>query len=136
LGVRLSDAVKYILSKKGCVHPFRLSRILALAEIYYYKDKNSRLTDALYVLGPGVFYIEGFKEMIKQDECIEKREGDPSKGLKGCIYLTCKWEKPLSPEVSKYLDRAIEESDKYDDMGLNNYVISNSIFRRIAGGEG
>lgn len=132
MAVKLVDAVKYILSKEGCIHPFRLSRILALAEIEYYKEKGARLTDAVYVMGPGVFYIEGLKETLEDDECFEKRRGDPQKGVKGCVRLICEWNPVLPKEAVEYLDRAIDKARGMDDMELNNLVVTSEVFQKIA----
>ncbi len=136
MAVRLVDAIKYILSKEGCVHPFRLSRILALAEIEYYKDKGSRLTDATYVMGPGVFYIEGFKEIVESDPCLEKKKGDPQKGTKGCIHIVCGETPRLPGEAAGYLDRAIEKARGLDDLELNSLVVNNENFKKLAKKEG
>jgi hydroxypyruvate isomerase len=79
------ETIAYLLKRTGCIHPFRMSRILAYAELLALNDSGIRLTNLTYKYAVGVFYIEGIKEMIKQDECFVKHEGDPEKGIKGCI---------------------------------------------------
>nr|MEB3825221.1 hypothetical protein [Desulfurococcales archaeon] len=81
-GVR--EVIRYLLWRTGCIHPFRASRILALAELRHLEDRGSRMTSVKYVSGPGTFFIEGLKELVEEDDCISKREGDPEKGVKGC----------------------------------------------------
>ncbi len=62
--------IKYIGSKAGCISPFKLSRILGLAEAYYMADHGERLTRLKYVCTLGTFYIEGFEELVK--DCFER----------------------------------------------------------------
>ena len=127
------DAVKYILWKTGCIHPFRLSRILALAEIKYYRDHGERMTDTVYKNGPGAFYIEGLKESVEKDTCFIKREGDPDKGKKGCLEYTCQVDLKIGEEYLRYLDKAINETEKLDDMELNSAVVNDPVFSNLLG---
>ncbi len=124
-------AVKYILSKAGCTHPFRISRILALAELKSIEDGGGKLTNAIYVEGPGVFFIEGLKELVDKDECIVKKEGDPVKGIKGCIELICSQDLVLPERVKRYLDSAIEESINLDDLKLNEKIVKHPLYKRL-----
>ena len=130
--VGLADAVKYVLARGGCMHPFRVSRVLALAEIMYRREKGGRLVDAVYVLGPGVFYIEGFKEMVEGDECFEVRKGDPERGVRGCVRYVCGEPPRLPGEAASYLDRALEKARGLSDMELNDLVVNDPVFREIA----
>jgi len=125
------DAVKYILKRKGCLHPFMISRILALSEILYYKDHGKRMTNTTYVAGPGTFYIENLKELLNNDSCFEKKEGDPERGIKSCIQYTCPFENNFDEQYRKYLDKAIEMSMKMDDIKLNELVVNDPVFNKI-----
>ena len=125
------DAVKYVLLKMGCLHPFRISRIIALADLKSLEDRSERLTNAVYVEGPGVFYIEGVKELIESDECIEKREGDPARGVKGCLELVCNREIIFPEPVRKYLDEAVNEARGLDDLRLNDVVVSHPLYKKL-----
>ncbi|MCE4600460.1 MAG: SocA family protein [Desulfurococcales archaeon] len=131
VGVR--ETVAYILSRSGCLHPFRLSRLLALAESRYIKLYGARLTDAVYVMGPGVFYIEGLKEVFESDECFVKHEGDPSRGVRGCIEYKC--QAPRLPENARQvIDAVIEEYGPLDDMELNRLVIEDEALKGVMKG--
>lgn len=127
--------VAYILSRLGCTHPFRVTRILALAELRALERGVGRLSNMRYIPGPGVFYVEGFKEAIEGDECFTKRKGDPSRGTKGCIEYKC--EPPSIPaEIAELLDEAIETARGLDDMELNRVVVEHPLFKKLAGEEG
>jgi hydroxypyruvate isomerase len=130
LRVKGRDAIAYVLSKLGCQHPFVFSRIILYAELEYLKDKGERLTDFTYIGGPGTFYIEGLKEIIEPDDCFEKREGDPSKGIRGCISYRCP--PPELPEEAKeYLDKAIEELKGLSDFELNKRVLEHPYYKKL-----
>jgi hydroxypyruvate isomerase len=131
--VDAKNLIGYMLSKLGCTHPFRLSRLLALTEIESIKRTGERLTSLKYVEGPGTFYIEGLKELF-DDPCFRKREGDPSRGIKGCVEYTCDPPR-LPPEVEEIVDTIIEKYSKMDDLELNNIVMSSSLFKRLVEGE-
>lgn len=125
------DALAYVLYRMGCVHPFVASRVLALAELEWMEERGERLTDLDYVSGPGVFYIEGLKEAVERDPCFARREGDPSKGRRGCIEYRCN-PPHLPEEARRALDRAVERALGVDEMTLNDMVVKHPLFGRIA----
>ncbi len=129
---RSRDVVAYMLQRLGCTHPFRLSRLLALAEMEALERLGRRLTDLRYVPGPGTFYIEGFKESL-DEECFHKREGDPQRGVRGCLEYTC--EPPsISEEERSIIDSVIERYSKLSDEELNRMVVEDPRFRKLTGG--
>jgi len=130
--LRGRDALAYILSRMGCSHPFVASRVLALAELRSLERRGERLTDLVYRGGPGVFYIEQLKDIIEADGCFAKREGDPSRGRRGCIEYRCS-PPQLPPEARRLLDEAIEEASRLDEMRLNELVVNHPLFRRLLG---
>jgi hydroxypyruvate isomerase len=127
----------YVLSRTGCIHPFRLSRILALIELEWMRSRGERLSDIIYVRGPGTFYIEGLKEAVEEDPCFEKRKGDPNTGRKGCIEYKC--EVPQLPEeVKKHVDEVLEKVKNLDEFEINKKVVEDELFQKISkegGGE-
>ncbi|MCE4614195.1 MAG: hypothetical protein F7B60_01510 [Desulfurococcales archaeon] len=125
------DAVKYILKNLGCIHPFRLSRILALAEIAFYRDYGERMTDIIYKEGPGAFYIEGLKELVEKNSCFARQEGDPERGKKGCLEYICQLDVEIEGKYQRYLDEAIAEAGSLNDMELNEAVVNDSLFRKL-----
>ena len=124
------SAIAYILSKLGCQHPFTFSRILLLAELEALEKTGERLTSLRYVGGPGTFYIEGLKEMIESDPCFKRREGDPSRGIRGCIEYKC--EPPQLPsDVRELIDNVIERVKGLSDEQLNKLVLNHPLYRRV-----
>jgi hydroxypyruvate isomerase len=128
--ITLRDLLGYVLAKTGCIHPFRISRIIALAEILYMRRNNKRFTNIKYVGFDKVFYIEGLKETVENDACFERREGDPSKHIRGCIEYKC--EAPNLPsDVREVIDEAINTASKLNDEELNKIVIDDPLFSRL-----
>lgn len=124
------EIIAYIVSKTGCIHPFRISRILALAEIRALEEENKRLTSFVYRGFDKVFYIEGIKELVEKDECFRIREGDPERGIRGCIEYICP--PPRLPEnVEKYLVEAITRAKELDDNELNKVVVEHPLFKKL-----
>lgn len=127
------DIIAYILSRAGCTHPFRVSRLLALAEMEWLERTGKRLTDLKYVRGPGVFFIEGLKEIIEGDPCFQIHEGDTSTGRRGCVEYTCK-EPDLPQDVKAVIDEVIQRFSGVGDMELNDLVVNDPRFRALTGG--
>ncbi|ABN69806.1 hypothetical protein Smar_0702 [Staphylothermus marinus F1] len=128
--IGLEKIIEYILSETGCIHPFKLSRIIALAELEYYEEYGERLTNAEYKGFDKVFYIEGVKELFENNKCFNRREGDPEKGIKGCVEYTC--QKPVIPEkYRQFIDKAIAQAKNLRDEELNELVFRNSLFNKF-----
>ncbi|MGB9709673.1 MAG: hypothetical protein ACP5II_06385 [Infirmifilum sp.] len=121
------DAFRYVLSKAGCLHPFRASRIIALAELRYIEETNERLTNLIYVEGPGAFYVEGLKEPVEEDPCFKRRK--PEKGH-GCIEYLCS-EPSIRENLRRYLDQAIMVASQLDDRALNEMVVKHPLYKKL-----
>jgi len=131
--IRGRDVVAYVLSRMGCVHPFTVSRVVALAELLSLERRGSRITELRFVKGPGVLFIEGLKESVEKDPCFEIREGDPSTGRRGCIEYRC--DPPeLLREVAELIDDAIARARGLSDYELNSLVVNHPLFERLVGG--
>lgn len=128
--VKGRDALAYVLYKMGCLHPFVASRVLALAELRLMEERGERLTELDYVRGPGVFYIEGVKEMLGDDPCFNKREGDPSKKKRSCLEYRCGLPE-LPGEARRLLDEAIERAGSVDEMTLNDMVMKHPLYEKL-----
>ncbi len=127
------DAIAYLLSRLGCVHPFRLSRVLALAELKYMEEAGERLTDLNYVAGPGVFYVEGVKELVEKDSCFYRIEGDPSKRRPGCIGYRCQPPIIADEKARRLLEEAMERARVLSDEELNTIVVEHPLYKRLTG---
>ncbi len=114
-----SSIVAYLMYKLGCSHPFRISRILLLAEWEAKERLGRRLTDFHYVMEDFGFYVEELKDIIDgfvEEGCAEKVEEEK------CIRYLC--EAPEIPEeVKELLDEVIERVKDVSDRELNRMVI-------------
>lgn len=127
------DALAYVLYNVGCVHPFILSRIIALAELRYIKEKGKRLTDLKYSGVKAAFYIENLNELVENDRCFKRHEGDPAKKIMGCIEYICDI-KSLDESIT-YLDDAIDRAYDMDENELNSAVINDENYQKLISGE-
>jgi len=127
------NIVAYVLARAGCTHPFRISRYLALAEMEWLERKGERLTSLKYVAGPGVFFIEGLKEIVEADPCFRIHEGDPSTGRRGCVEYVCEGPE-LPDEVKEVIDQVIRKYSGVEDMELNKLVVEDPRFPKLTGG--
>ncbi len=114
--------IEYIGGKTDCITPFKLSRILGLAEAYYMADHGERFTHLKYVCALGTFYIEGFEELIK--DCFER---NPEKH---CLEYKC-GEVELPEHISMYVDKAIQDLDTEDLDEMNRKVLDNQFFKKL-----
>ncbi len=113
-----------IWSLLGCAHPFRVSRIAALAELEWLQARGARLTNLKYVRGPGVFYIEGIKELVEGSPCFERRED------RGCIEYKCR-PPELPRDVEVLVERLVSEASGLSDDELNKRVVNHPLYDRL-----
>ena len=124
--------VKYMLSRLGCTHPFRISRILLLAEYEFREKYGRRLSQDLTFKGESFgFYIEELGLLINELErqgCIERIPE------KKCIIYRC--EEPSIDEPAKsVIDSIIDRVKGLDDRELNKIVISHPLYHEIVQSE-
>lgn len=118
------DLIAYIISKLGCVHPFRISRILVLANWRALEDKGSILTRFRVQGFEAGFYIDGVKEIIEKDECFKVNEE------RKCIEYVC--EPPRVPrETAEIIDKVLEDTKNLGDRELNRLVILDPRYREL-----
>ena len=119
--------VEFILFKMGCVHPFRISRILLLAEWEYNEKYRKRLTNLRYVAKPFAFYIEELKDILDNiinDKCAVLRQD-----MK-CIEYLCS-EPSLPDEVRDLIIRIIDKTSKLSDHDLNKIVVNDPRYNKL-----
>jgi len=86
---------------------------------------GARMTSFKYVKGPGVFYIEGLKEMLKGNQCFRVNED------RHCIEYVCEGKPSVAGEHRTLLDRAIEEASGLSDRELNNLVVTRKLYDQL-----
>ncbi len=114
-----SEVVAYLMYRLGCSHPFRISRVLLLAEWDSKERLGRRLTDFHYVMEEFGFYVEELKDII--DDFIERGCAEKVEEEK-CIKYLC-GEPSLPEDVKEILDEVLRRVEKLDDRELNRLVI-------------
>ncbi len=119
--------VSYVVGRLGCVHPFVVSRVLALVELEWFRGRGEWLTGFRYRGFMGVFYIEGLKELIESSNCfrrVEREEGH------GCIEYIC--EPPrLDDEVKRLIDEVVERVRDLSYEELNKLVTTHPLYSKL-----
>ena len=119
--------IEYILYKMKCVHPFRVSRILLLAEWSYNEKYREKLSNFKYVAEPFAFYVEGLKDII--DELIDSGCAI-LRQVKKCIEYTCS--QPGIPEkIRVIIDGVIDRAAKLSDYELNKLVVNDDRYHSL-----
>ncbi len=127
---RDSRLVAYILARLGCSHPFRVSRVLLLADWRAEEVGLGRLTEGLsYVAEPYGFYVEGLQEVLerlKRSGCLRRREEEK------CLEYACA-EPDLTPQEREVLDEVIREISDLSDRELNRLVTGDERYPELTG---
>ncbi len=123
----INAIISYIVWKGGCLHPFRISRILMLVEWEYEGRYGKRLTDLKYVCEPFGFYIEGFSELIKGNPCLRKKKLEKEKA---CLEYVCENEPKCKDVIREVIDGILEKVKRLDDVELNRLVIRDERYKR------
>jgi hypothetical protein len=120
--VSLRDVLAFILSRAGCISPFRISRILVLANWKIMEEEGKpaiRFKVEGFHAGFAVPEIEQIKRNIKEgkDTCFKiNQEGK-------CIEYLCEEEPTIPEELSRLFSDLLNEVKNLDDTSLNRLVI-------------
>lgn len=119
------DHVSYIMSRLGCAHPFKISRILLLADWLAEERLGRKLTSFTYVKERFGFYIEeipSIMEDLRDRGCAVKIEE------RKCFEYRCE-EPGLPKEEKEVLDEVILKVRGLSDVELNKLVISDPRYK-------
>lgn len=126
--MKAEHLVKYVMSRLGCTHPFRVSRILLLAEYEYREKYGEKLFSDLTFRGESFgFYIEELGPIINE---LEKRGCIERFPEKKCMDYKCE-EPAISEPVKSIVDSIIERAGELDDRELNKIAISHPLYRKV-----
>ena len=113
----------YIIKRLGCIHPYRISRILVLANWKAIEDKGCPIV---------YFNVSGFEagfsvdelSKLKNDKCIRINKENR------CMEYICE-----DPEIDEYdkkiIDEVIEEVSGLSDIELNRVVIRDRRYKEL-----
>ncbi len=132
-GVR--ELLAYIARREGCIHPFRASRALVLANWRALEELGRPLAD---------FRVEGFEggfsipelEKVKdaamdgRDECLRINRD------RKCVEYACGAPVELEEDLSRILDQVLDQVKGLDDVSLNRLVVRDPRYRKLLEGAG
>lgn len=123
----LENLSGYIVSKLGCAHPFRVSRILVLAYWKFEELYQERLTSFRLGGFEAGFYIEKLSDIMRGEDkrsCFKKDEArkcfifeSPIPRLKESERIAVDWSIEIAKNLSDYkLNRLVIRDPRYMDL--------------------
>lgn len=114
----------YIVAKARCIHPFRISRVLVLAN-WKAMEKHRDILAEFKIQGfEAGFFIEGLKELLNKDRCFHVNE------KQRCVEYVCNIPS-LSELYREIIDEILEETNRLDDKELNGLVIRDKRYHEL-----
>jgi len=122
------DIILYLLKECGGLHPFHISRLIALLDLFYLKEKGEKITTFKYQKMPFGFYIEKLPDILKNMP-LEKIEEDGYKYLK--IRDDAKVKINMPYEVRRRIDKILDEVCDLSDSELNAKVLIAEYYSKL-----
>ena len=122
------DIVIYLLRECEGLHPFHISRLIALLDMKYLEEKGKKLTEIDYQKTPFGFYSEKLPKIL--DELpVEKVEGEGYKYLK--LKGDAKIEPQLPEEVRNKIDGILDEVCELSDAEINSMILKSKYYAQL-----
>jgi len=121
------EIVAYMLKECGGLHPYYVSRIAALLDIEYLKEKGKKLTDFDYQKMQYGFSSNKIPEVLNSLN-VEKVEGEHGK------YMKLKNENieiDLPEEIKSKIDKILDEICDLSDDEINRKVVESAYYEKL-----
>ncbi len=122
------DLVLYLLRECGGLHSFHISRLLALLDIKYLREKGRKFTEFHYTKMPFGFYIDELPELLNELP-VEKVQEEGYKYLK--LKDDANVEINLPEDVRKDIEEILDEVCELSDAELNSKVLNSEYYSRL-----
>jgi hydroxypyruvate isomerase len=122
--MELREVVAYILARKGCTHPFAISRILVLIN---WKSEELLRRPLLRFSVKGfkaAFYIEELADLLDKDQCFRKV------AERKCVEYKCQPPK-IPGDVRSIIDDVLRSVEGLSDKELNARVVNDKRFDEL-----
>ena len=120
------DIIVYLLKECNGLHPFYISRVAALLDIQYLKERGSKLTDFDYKKMPYGFYSEKIPQILNQLP-VEKVQTEEGKYL----VLREDVEYNLPDDVRKKIDEILDRICDLSDDEINRQVVESPYYSKL-----
>ncbi len=120
------DIIKYLLKVCEGLHPFYISRIAALLDMEYIKERGNKLTDFDYQKMQYGFYSTKLPAMIEKIgvEKVQSENGNYVK-LKGDVEIH------LPDEIKARIERILDEVCNMSEDELNKKVLTSPYYSQL-----
>jgi len=120
------DIVVYLLRECNGLHPFHISRIIALLDMEYIKKRGRKLTEIDYKKSEYGLYSERLPKIIEELP-VEKVKAQPYG------YLVLKEEVPINlpKEIVDTINNILDEVCDLSDTELNMKVLNSPYYKDL-----
>jgi len=128
--ISLRDIVAYLLYKHKCLHPYRISRILVLANWRALEESGEpivRFSIEGFEAGFTIPEIASIKEAARRGEekCVRPNEEEK------CLEYVCNEPPKIPRKHAEILEKVMEEVRGLDDASLNRLVIRDPRYKPL-----
>jgi len=120
------DIIAYLLKECGGLHPFHLSRIIALLDLEYIKERGEKLTTLDYQKNEYGIYSERLPKIIEELP-VEKVKAQPY----GYLVLKEDVEINLQEEVIERINSILDDVCELSDAELNMKVLNSPYLDKL-----
>ncbi len=121
------EIVAYMLKECGGLHPYYVSRIAALLDMEFLKEKGKKLTEFDYQKMQYGFYSTKIPEVINSLN-VEKVEGENGKYMK---LKDENMEIDLPGEIKSKINKILDEICDLSDDDINRKVIESPYYEKL-----
>ena len=121
------EIVKYLLKECHGLHPFYISRIVALLDIKYLEETGRKLTDFDYHRMPYGFYSEKIPAILNSldVEKVQSEKGNYVKLRNEDIEVN------LPEDVKRRIDDILDEVCDLSDDELNRMIVESPYYEKL-----
>ncbi len=120
------DIIAYLLKECGGLHPFHLSRIIALLDLEYIKERGEKLTTLDYQKNEYGIYSERLPKIIEELP-VEKVKAQPY----GYLVLKEDVKINLPEEVIERINSILDDVCELSDAELNMKVLNSPYLDKL-----
>ncbi len=120
------DIIIYLLKECNGLHPFYISRIVALLDIQYLRERGRKLTDFDYHKMPYGFYSEKIPSVLNELP-VEKVKSESGS------YLILTKDVPfnLPDEIREKINKILDEICNLSDDEINKLVVQSPYYDKL-----
>ena len=122
------EIIKYLLSRCGGLHPFHISRILALLDLRGLEREGEKVTGLDYQKTPYAFFSNRLTEIISN---LDVEKVKPEGGGVGKLILRTNQDVELPGGLKEDIESVLDAVCGLTDEELNRMVVNHPLYERL-----